>query len=153
MPLRLSSFLLILLAGLLVGACKTETPPEPAEPEPFTVDFLAPEATQAVDRADSLHFQIRVTVNEGEMHGVKVLLYPADAPQNRIIDFWIHVHDESYLFETTRDLAAFPAGTRFVLASAGCPALDHACELAELKTIEFWLPKLDFSQKKSLMDA
>lgn len=78
------------------------------------INVVSPAAGQVVVNPQTTLFQI-VFTGSGELHDIRIKVYPKNNPADRVIDFDQHEHTRTYTFSETRDLSLYPAGSIFVL--------------------------------------
>jgi hypothetical protein len=101
------------------------------------IDVISPEANSMVSNPASTLFHI-VFSGSGELHDIRILVYPKGNPNDKIIDFDQHEHARSFTFMETRDLQSYPAASVFVMQIEADK--DEEGKETERKVLEFRIP-------------
>ncbi len=103
-----------------------------------TITFNEPTDGQLIPLAEASNISINISfVYEEEGEEIEVKLYPANDPNDLIIDHESHSHDNPITFMQDVDLSSYPAGTEFHLEAKACE--DHDCEESVTEEIHFSL--------------
>jgi hypothetical protein len=102
-----------------------------------TIDVISPVANSTISNPASTLFHI-VFSGTGELHDIRILVYPKANPGDKIIDFDQHEHARSFTFMETRDLQSYPASSVFVMQIEADK--DEEGKETERKVIEFRIP-------------
>lgn len=125
-------YLLPLFALLALTSCEKDD--DDHGDNDITIEFLSPSAGQVVTDASNVEISIRLTATE-ENEDTEIYLYPANDPDQTLLEKEIHEHEKVIEFMQTVDLSSFASGTAFILKVEAC--LDHDCNEQKEQFIQF----------------
>lgn len=102
----------------------------------ITIHILKPSPDEVVADPSNVEIHIEFEATEG-LEEIEIVLYAHEEHENKIIDFDIHTHENTYEFREEADLSSYPSGTEFHLEVSVCE--DHDCTESIHKHLNFSL--------------
>jgi hypothetical protein len=98
--------LVLLVFGMTLSSCHKHDDIE------VNIEVVSPADGQLVATPQTTQFTVVFTAT-GELHDIRIKVYPVNNPDDLIIDFDKHEHKKTFTFSEIRDLSGYPAGSSF----------------------------------------